>query len=52
MGLTVELSADDVALLQAGLAPYGTDVRWLAILDPDPRVPDRPKTGVLRLRRS
>lgn len=52
MGLIVELSADDVALLRAGLAPYGTDVRWLAILDPDPRVPDQPETGVLRLWRS
>jgi hypothetical protein len=51
-GLTVELSADDVALLRVGLGPYGTDMRWLALLDPDPRIPDWPDTGVLRLWRS
>jgi hypothetical protein len=51
-GLTVELSADDIALLRAGLGPYGTDMRWLAVLDLDPRLPDRPETGVLRLWRS
>lgn len=51
-GLTLELSADDVALLRAGLGHYGTDMRWLAVLDPDPGMPGRPETGVLRLWRS
>lgn len=51
-GLAVELSADDVALLEYGLAPYGSDVRWLGVLDLDPPASGRPETGVLRLWRS
>lgn len=51
-GLRVQLSADDVALLRAGLALYGSEVRWLAVLDPDPPAPGRPEAGVLRLWRS
>jgi hypothetical protein len=46
------LSADDVALLRAGLAPYGSDVRWMALLEADPRMPGRPAAEVLRLWRS